>query len=280
MPTWCESRVRRPESEIDGRPHAPKRSPKASCRSRSATWRTRSSTSRCSAATTSPRYTLCCFGGAAGQHACLVADALAMTRVFIHPHAGVLSAYGMGLADQVAMREPGGRGEARRSRVLAKSLARAGGEASGDLVAQGVPPGRIATVATAHLKYEGTDTALAVPLGADRGDDGAVRGGVPQAVLLPHAGQGAGRRGGLGRGDRRRRGDRRQTGRENGAPRSPAETVRMFYRRRAGTRRRSTGARSSRAGPADRRPGDHRRGERHDGGRARVARGGFCCSIT
>src|SRR3954464_3605310 len=50
-------------------------------------------------------YTLCCFGGAAGQHACLVADALAMTRVFIHPYAGVLSAFGMGLADQVAMRE-------------------------------------------------------------------------------------------------------------------------------------------------------------------------------
>src|ERR671925_2144408 len=50
-------------------------------------------------------YTLCCFGGAAGQHACLVADALAMKRVFIHPLAGVLSAYGMGLADQTAMRE-------------------------------------------------------------------------------------------------------------------------------------------------------------------------------
>jgi 5-oxoprolinase (ATP-hydrolysing) len=50
------------------------------------------------------RYTLCCFGAAGGQHACLVADALAMTRVFIHPHAGVLSAYGMGLADQLAMR--------------------------------------------------------------------------------------------------------------------------------------------------------------------------------
>src|SRR5208282_4840148 len=44
-------------------------------------------------------YTLCCFGGAAGQHACLVADALGMTRVFLHPLAGVLSAYGMGLAD-------------------------------------------------------------------------------------------------------------------------------------------------------------------------------------
>ena len=50
-------------------------------------------------------YTLCCFGGAAGQHACLVADALGMTRVFIHPLAGVLSAYGMGLADITAMRE-------------------------------------------------------------------------------------------------------------------------------------------------------------------------------
>jgi acid phosphatase len=51
------------------------------------------------------RYALCCFGGAAGQHACLVADALAMTQVFIHPHAGVLSALGMGLADQSVMRE-------------------------------------------------------------------------------------------------------------------------------------------------------------------------------
>ncbi len=50
-------------------------------------------------------YTLCCFGGAGGQHACLVADALGMTRVFIHPLAGVLSAYGMGLADMTAMRE-------------------------------------------------------------------------------------------------------------------------------------------------------------------------------
>src|SRR2546423_344452 len=50
-------------------------------------------------------YTLCCFGGAAGQHACLVADALGMKRIFIHPFAGVLSAYGMGLAEQTAMRE-------------------------------------------------------------------------------------------------------------------------------------------------------------------------------
>src|SRR3954465_10837344 len=51
------------------------------------------------------RYTLNCFGGAGGQHACLVADALGMSRVFIHPLAGVLSAYGMGLADQNVIRE-------------------------------------------------------------------------------------------------------------------------------------------------------------------------------
>src|SRR3546814_5082962 len=50
-------------------------------------------------------YTLNCFGGAGGQHACLVADALGMTRVFLHPFAGVLSAYGMGLADVRALRE-------------------------------------------------------------------------------------------------------------------------------------------------------------------------------
>src|SRR5690606_30786355 len=50
-------------------------------------------------------YTLCSFGGAGGQHACLVADALGMPRVYIHPLAGVLSAYGMGLADVTAMRE-------------------------------------------------------------------------------------------------------------------------------------------------------------------------------
>ena len=50
-------------------------------------------------------YTLCCFGGAGGQHACLIADALGMKQVFIHPYAGVLSAYGMGLADVRSLRE-------------------------------------------------------------------------------------------------------------------------------------------------------------------------------
>jgi 5-oxoprolinase (ATP-hydrolysing) len=110
-------------------------------------------------------YTLCCFGGAAGQHACMVADALGMERVFIHPLAGVLSAYGMGLADQVAIRS-----RAVEARLDAGRLARIGEElaeeARGELLAQGVAAKGIAVTAKAHLKYEGTDTALQVPLGA------------------------------------------------------------------------------------------------------------------
>jgi 5-oxoprolinase (ATP-hydrolysing) len=62
------------------------------------------------------QYTLQCFGGAGGQHACLVADALGMARVLVHPLAGVLSAYGMGLADQIAMREAVGGAAAGRRR--------------------------------------------------------------------------------------------------------------------------------------------------------------------
>ncbi|HSA88357.1 MAG TPA: hydantoinase B/oxoprolinase family protein, partial [Burkholderiales bacterium] len=110
------------------------------------------------------RYTLCCFGGAAGQHACLVADALAMKRIFIHPHAGVLSAYGMGLADQVAMRS-----RAVEARLGGCELEQIAGalalEARAELVAQGIPQERIALESKVHLKYEGTDTALIVPLG-------------------------------------------------------------------------------------------------------------------
>jgi len=109
------------------------------------------------------RYTLCCFGGAAGQHACQVADALAMTRVFIHPHAGVLSAYGMGLADQVAMRSRAV--EARLEGCDLEAVAeRLAVEAQNELVLQGVPAGEIRVLRRAHLKYEGTDTALVVAL--------------------------------------------------------------------------------------------------------------------
>ncbi|HEX5091172.1 MAG TPA: hydantoinase/oxoprolinase family protein, partial [Burkholderiales bacterium] len=110
-------------------------------------------------------YTLCCFGGAAGQHACLVADALAMTRVFIHPLAGVLSAYGMGLADQTEMREKAVEAKLGSAALGAEldSLATAAGE---ELVLQGVEPSRVRVLRRVHLKYEGTDTALIVPYGS------------------------------------------------------------------------------------------------------------------
>jgi 5-oxoprolinase (ATP-hydrolysing) len=110
-------------------------------------------------------YTLCCFGGAAGQHACLVADALAMTRVFIHPYAGVLSAYGMGLADQTAMREQALELKLQDEAALEDAAEKLAIDARDNLIAQGVSPERVRVVRRAHLKYEGTDTALIVALG-------------------------------------------------------------------------------------------------------------------
>ena len=110
-------------------------------------------------------YTLCCFGGAAGQHACLVADALAMTRVFIHPYAGVLSAYGMGLADQTAMREQALELKLQDAAALEDAAEKLAIDARDNLIAQGVSPERVRVVRRAHLKYEGTDTALIVALG-------------------------------------------------------------------------------------------------------------------
>jgi len=113
------------------------------------------------------RYVLATFGGAGGQHACAVADALGMTRVLIHPLAGVLSAYGMGLADVTAMRET-----AVEAPLTAELLPELGGvagrltaDALSQLAEQGVDPDAARTVRRAHLRYEGTDTALPVPLG-------------------------------------------------------------------------------------------------------------------
>ena len=154
------------------------------------------------------RYALQCFGGAGGQHACRVADALGMSRVFAHPLGGVLSAYGMGLADQSVMREaaievaldsgieaaPDTGGGLSHSMAGARvdpldavdarvdspdavsarvdslaavnarvdSLAR---EAADELARQGVALGRVQVRRRAHLRYEGTDSALVVPFG-------------------------------------------------------------------------------------------------------------------
>src|SRR5262249_47102365 len=114
------------------------------------------------------RYALATFGGAGGQHACAVADALGMTQALIHPLAGVLSAYGMGLADVAAMRESAVEGPLRGGNLpdLHEAVAALETEARGELTGEGVAEDRIRCVHRAHLRYDGTDTALPVELGS------------------------------------------------------------------------------------------------------------------
>lgn len=113
------------------------------------------------------KYVLNCFGGAGGQHACLVADALGMTQVLLHPFAGVLSAYGMGLAEVRAIRQttvamplaPA------TDTVLDERIAELTGAARADLSAQGFDAAAVSTIARAEIKFAGSDTPLTVPFG-------------------------------------------------------------------------------------------------------------------
>ena len=114
------------------------------------------------------RYALNCFGGAGGQHACLVADALGMTSVLIHPFSSLLSAYGMGLADiratrQQAIEEPLGTKALATLGKIGKSL---GKTVRDEVAGQGVPLRAIKTIVRAHIRYAGTDTALLVEAGS------------------------------------------------------------------------------------------------------------------
>jgi 5-oxoprolinase (ATP-hydrolysing) len=110
------------------------------------------------------RYVLNCFGGAGGQHACLVADALGIPKVLLHPYAGVLSAYGMGLADMRLLRE-----KAVEAPLSDSTLAGIAGdfdglatEAAAEMARQGVDAARISTLRKLHLRYAGSDTPLVV----------------------------------------------------------------------------------------------------------------------
>jgi len=113
------------------------------------------------------RYAMCCFGGAGGQHACRVADVLGMTQIVIHPFAGVLSAFGMGLADIRAMRE--GAVEqplnAATLQALQPQLNDLTGDARAELLAQQVAASDIRVELCARLKYEDSDSAFVIPLG-------------------------------------------------------------------------------------------------------------------
>ena len=112
-------------------------------------------------------YTLACFGGAAGQHACLIADTLGVTRVFIHPFAGVLSAYGMGLADIRALRETAVEAvlDTGLTGDMNRTLDRLADSAVSELSEQNVPAERIAVHRRAHIRYDGTDAPIVVAAG-------------------------------------------------------------------------------------------------------------------
>ncbi len=107
-------------------------------------------------------YTLNCFGGAGGQHACAVADTLGMERIFIHPFAGVLSAFGMGLADIRALREVQF-GQALSQIAEAElMLAQLNQLTRAEVLAQGIQAESISLVQHAHLRYDGSDQTLPV----------------------------------------------------------------------------------------------------------------------
>jgi len=113
-------------------------------------------------------YTLCCFGGAGGQHACAIADALGMKRVFIHPYAGVLSAYGMGLADVRAIRERAIEQQLNAELLpdLHYILSQLEAEGKRELNRRGAEntenESEVLVVRKLRLKYQGSDSVLAV----------------------------------------------------------------------------------------------------------------------
>jgi hypothetical protein len=222
------------------------------------------------------RYALQCFGGAGGQHACLVADELGMETVFIHPFAGVLSAYGMGLADQTAIRE-------------AAVEAPLSAEAMGDLAARldaleeavapscaaGRRPRALRAARRLHLRYAGTDSFLPVPFGPARDGAGRLHRGASPPLRLRHPRPARHRRSLRGRGHPARRG--------GGGSRAAAASGRRagpYPRQRVAVQRRARACRpGARPGGAARwRP--HRwprpdpRGDRDHRGRARLDRRG------
>ncbi|MGW3813697.1 hydantoinase B/oxoprolinase family protein [Streptomyces sp. NPDC005046] len=112
------------------------------------------------------RYALTTFGGAGGQHACMVADSLGIRTVLVPPMAGVLSALGIGLADTTAMREQSVEAPLEPTSMpgILKTADDLEGAARAELLAEDVPEHRVRITRRAQLRYDGTDTALTVEL--------------------------------------------------------------------------------------------------------------------
>jgi len=118
------------------------------------------------------RYTLNCFGGAGGQHACAIADVLGITRVLLHPYAGVLSAYGMGLAEVRALRERQIERPLKDSAAaIAEALAGLEASAVEEVLGQDIPQKRITIERRVHVRYEGAHQ----PLPVEHGDEAQLR---------------------------------------------------------------------------------------------------------
>ncbi|MXX90403.1 MAG: 5-oxoprolinase [Boseongicola sp. SB0677_bin_26] len=113
------------------------------------------------------QYTMNCFGGAGGQHACLVADVLGMESIFIHPFAGVLSAFGMGLADIRVVREHQFSASISDTETARQVLQEIGNEARNEVLAQNVGEDRLEIVRTAHIRTPGSHHAIPVPFGEE-----------------------------------------------------------------------------------------------------------------
>ena len=111
------------------------------------------------------KYALQCFGGAGGQHACLVADALGIETIFIHPLAGVLSAYGMGLAEIRCMRESQFERALSDYEDALALLSELSGKATDQVVSQGVDNEDVIVECRAHLRLKGSHQALMVSFG-------------------------------------------------------------------------------------------------------------------
>ena len=222
-------------------------------------------------------YLLNVFGGAGGQHACAVADALGMTRVLIHPLAGVLSAYGIGLADIIAMREQAV--EAPLTGDLLARLPQITGpledDARAEVEAEGGNARRITATHRAHLRYQGTDTAVIVGVGSLADMTAAFEAEYSRrfsflmrdkpVIVEAVSVEVTGAQEEYQDGDHPTRSDPE----DHKRPDSPAR-VRMFTGGALGRGRPVPAGRAA-ARARRRRPGHHHRGTRHHGGRAGLA---------